>query len=162
MTRRHPLKVLFYISLTIVVLLIGYKAYLNLFEPDFEALHTEQVARIHDMLSDDGGFSFAVVGNINNSVGVFEERMIPALNQSGVDFMVSAGNAVSGGGEDKYRAIQGSLTHLDIPYLLTFGENEYENFGSYRFYDHFGPHFFSIKAGGARLIFLDSTGKTPC
>ena len=161
MKRRHPLKVLFYISLTIVVLLIGYKAYLNLFEPDFEALHTEQVARIHDMLSDDGGFSFAVVGNINNSVGVFEERMIPALNQSGVDFMVSAGNAVSGGGEDKYRAIQGSLTHLDIPYLLTFGENEYENFGSYRFYDHFGPHFFSIKAGGARLIFLDSTGKTP-
>lgn len=161
MTRRPPLKVLFYISLAIVVLLVGYKAYLNLFEPDFEALHTEQVARIHAKLSDGAGFSFAVVGNINNSVGVFEERMIPALNQSGVDFMVSAGNAVSGGGEDKYRAIQGSLTHLDIPYLLTFGENEYENFGSYRFYDHFGPHFFSIKAGDARLIFLDSTGKTP-
>ena len=66
MTRRHPLKVLFYISLSIVVLLIGYKAYLNLFEPDFEALHTEQVARINDMLSDDGGFSFAVVGNISS------------------------------------------------------------------------------------------------
>ena len=37
MKRRHPLKVLFYISLTIVVLLIGYKAYLNLFTPEFEA-----------------------------------------------------------------------------------------------------------------------------
>ncbi len=161
MTRRHPLKILFYINLAIVVLLVGYKGYLNYFEPDFEALHTEQVARIHDNLSDSGGFSFAVVGNINNSVGVFEERMIPVLNQAGLDFVVSAGNAVSGGGEDKYRAIQGTLSHLDIPYLLTFGENEYENFGSYRFYDHFGPHFFSIRAGDARLIFLDSTGKTP-
>ena len=39
MKRRHPLKVLFYISLTIVVLLIGYKAYLNLFAPEFEAEH---------------------------------------------------------------------------------------------------------------------------
>ncbi|MDK8463411.1 glycosyltransferase [Marinobacter sp. SS13-12] len=161
MTRRHPLKILFYVTLAIVVLLIGYKGYLNFFEPDFEALHTEQVARISDELSGTGGFSFAVVGNINNSIGVFEERMIPVLNQSDLDFVVSAGNAVSGGGEDKYRAIQGTLSHLEIPYLLTFGENEYENFGSYRFYDHFGPHFFSIKAGGARLIFLDSTGKTP-
>ena len=112
MKRRHPLKVPFYISLTIVVLLIGYKAYLNLFAPEFEAEHTEQVAQIQDTLSDDGGFSFAVVGNINNSVGVFEERMIPALNQSGVDFVVSAGNAVSGGGEDKYRAIQGTLSQI--------------------------------------------------
>ncbi|MDL0431322.1 glycosyltransferase [Marinobacter sp. TBZ242] len=161
MMPRHPLKILFYVNLAIVVLLVGYKGYLNYFEPDFEALHTEQVARINDTLSGAGGFSFAVVGNINNSVGVFEERMIPALNEADLDFMVSAGNAVSGGGEDKYRAIQGTLSHLDIPYLLTFGENEYKNFGSYRFYDHFGPHFFSIKAGGARLIFLDSTGKTP-
>lgn len=161
MTRRHPLKALFYINLAIVVLLVGYKGYLNYFEPDYEALHTEQVDRIHENLSDPGGFSFAVVGNINNSIGVFEERIIPALNQADLDFMVSAGNAVSGGGEDKYRAIQGTLSHLEIPYLLTFGEHEHENFGSYRFYDHFGPHFFSIKAGGARLIFLDSTGKTP-
>ncbi|MGM0774017.1 glycosyltransferase [Marinobacter sp.] len=161
MTRRHPLKILFYINLAIVMLLVGYKGYLNYFEPDYEALHTEQVDRIHENLSDPGGFSFAVVGNINNSVGVFEERIIPALNQADLDFMVSAGNAVSGGGEDKYRAIQGTLSHLEIPYLLTFGENEYENFGSYRFYDHFGPHFFSIKVGGAQFIFLDSTGKTP-
>ena len=161
MTRRHPLKILFYFTLAIVVMLVGYKGYLNYFEPDFKALHTQQVGRISDSLSDNEGFSFAVVGNINNSIGIFEERMIPVLNQADLDFVVSAGNAVSGGGEDKYRAIQGTLSNLDMPYLLTFGENEYENFGSYRFYDHFGPHFFSVKAGNARLIFLDSTGKTP-
>ena len=158
---RKPLKLLFYLCLLIVVLLLGYKSYLNLFMRDFKGLHTDQVERIHQQVSADEAFSFAVVGNINNSVGIFEERIVPAINASGIDFMVSAGNAVSGGGEDKYRALYGTLSHLDVPYLLTFGAHEYEDFGSFRFYDHFGPHFYSIRAGSSRLIFLDSTGKTP-
>jgi len=158
---RNPLKLLFYLCLLIVILLVGYKAYLNFFMEDFAGVHTEQVEQIHRELSVTEPFSFAVVGNINNSVGIFEERIIPELNASGMDFLVSAGNAVSGGGEDKYRALYGTLSHLDIPYLLTFGAHEYDNFGSFRFYDHFGPHFFSIQAGSSRLIFLDSTGKTP-
>lgn len=161
MTLRNPLKILFYLCLLIVILLVGYKTYLNFFMKDFAGVHTEQVNRIHQNLSATEPVSFAVVGNINNSVGVFEDRIIPELNASQTDFLVSAGNAVSGGGEDKYRALYGSLSHLDIPYLLTFGAHEYENFGSFRFYDHFGPHFFSIQAGNSRLIFLDSTGKTP-
>lgn len=158
---RNPLKLLFYLCLLIVILLVGYKAYLNLFMKDFKGLHTDQVERIQRAIAPDEPISFAVVGNINNSIGIFEERIVPELNNSGIDFMVSAGNAVSGGGEDKYRALYGSLGHLDIPYLLTFGAHEYEDFGSFRFYDHFGPHFFSILAGNSRLIFLDSTGKTP-
>ncbi|KAA1176028.1 glycosyltransferase [Marinobacter salinexigens] len=161
MTRRNPLKWLFYLSLSIVVLLVGYKTYLNLFMEDFQGLHTLEVERIQSAVSEDAPFSFAVVGNINNSVGIFEGRIIPELNASDLAFMVSAGNAVSGGGEDKYRALYGSLGHLHIPYLLTFGAHEYDDFGSFRFYDHFGPHFYSIRAGSSRLIFLDSTGKTP-
>ncbi|WP_166253748.1 glycosyltransferase [Marinobacter salicampi] len=161
MSLRNPLKALFYLNLLIVVLLIGYKAYLNFFETDFEAVHTEQVEQLHRMLDDRDTFSFAVVGNINNSVGIFERKMIPHLNASGVDFMVSAGNAVSGGGEDKYRALHGTLGHLEMPYLLTFGQHEYEDFGSFRFYEHFGPHFYSVTLGNSRLVFLDSTGKTP-
>ena len=158
---RNPLKLLFYLCLLVVLLLVGYKTYLNLFTEDFEGVHTEQVEQLHRQLQPGEPFSFAVVGNINNSVGIFEDRIIPELNRSGLDFMVSAGNAVSGGGEDKYRALYGTLSHLGIPYLLTFGAHEYEDFGSFRFYDHFGPHFFSIEAGNSRLIFLDSTGKTP-
>ncbi|XOB91566.1 glycosyltransferase [Pseudomonadota bacterium 24LQ007] len=161
MIRRNPLKLLFYLCLAIVVALVGYKVYLNFFKQDFEALHSEQVERIHQRTPPGSGVRFAVVGNINNSVGIFERRFIPTLNQAGVDFLVSSGNAVSGGGEDKYRALYGTLSHLDIPYLLTFGPHEYENFGSFRFYDHFGPHFYSVRAGNTRLIFLDSTGKTP-
>ncbi|MDX5329442.1 MAG: glycosyltransferase [Marinobacter sp.] len=161
MIRRNPLKLLFYLCLAIVVALVGYKVYLNFFKQDFEALHSEQVERIHQRTPPGSGIRFAVVGNINNSVGIFERRFIPTLNQASVDFLVSSGNAVSGGGEDKYRALYGTLSHLDIPYLLTFGPHEYENFGSFRFYDHFGPHFYSVRAGNTRLIFLDSTGKTP-
>ena len=161
MTRSNPLKLLFYLCLLIVILLVGYKLYLNFFKQDFEAVHTEQVERIHDRTPPGSAIHFAVVGNINNSVGVFEKRIIPTLNESDLDFLVSAGNAVSGGGEDKYRALQGTLGNLQMPYLLTFGPHEYEDFGSFRFYDHFGPHFFSIRTGNARLIFLDSTGKTP-
>ena len=158
---RNPLKLLFYLCLLVVVLLIGYKAYLNLFAPDFEAVHSHQVERIYQSVKPGEPVSFAVVGNINNSIGIFEGRIVPTLNGSGLDFMVSAGNAVSGGGEDKYRSLYGTLSKLDIPYLLTFGAHEYENFGSFRFYEHFGPHFYSVRTGNARLIFLDSTGKTP-
>jgi glycosyltransferase involved in cell wall biosynthesis len=163
MKRPSPLKLLFYVNLLIVLLLVGYKLYLNFYQPDYQALHADQVEHIEARLAQRAGegFSFAVVGNINNSVGVFEEQIIPELNQAGVDFMVSAGNAVSSGGEDKYRAIQGTLDRLTIPYLLTFGENEEENFGAFRFYEHFGPHFYSVNTSQARLIFLDSTGKTP-
>jgi glycosyltransferase involved in cell wall biosynthesis len=145
----------------IVGLLLGYKVYLNIVLSDFEGEHTPQVEAIQARLENRDSFSFAVVGNINNSVGIFERRIIPMLNASGVDFIISAGNAVSGGGEDKYRALHGTLSHLQIPYVLTFGAHEYEEFGSYRFYKHFGPHFFSFRAGNSRFIFLDSTGKTP-
>jgi glycosyltransferase involved in cell wall biosynthesis len=160
MITKGPFKALFYLNIVLVVALIGYKGYLNLSKPDFTAVHTEQLLALQTKLKDADNFQFAVVGNINNSVGVFERTFIPLLNRSGADFLVSAGNAVSAGGEDKYRALYGTLSRLRMPYLLTFGPNEYANFGSFRFYEHFGPHFYSMKLGNSRFIFLDSTGKT--
>ncbi|MFO8141919.1 MAG: glycosyltransferase [Marinobacter sp.] len=161
MSPRNPLKALFYLSLTVVAVLIGYKVHVNFFKEDFEALHNDQMERIDQRTPVGSEIRFAVVGNINNSVGIFERRFIPVLNHSELDFLISAGNAVSGGGEDKYRALYGTLGHLSVPYLLTFGPHEYDDFGSFRFYEHFGPHFYSVRTGNTRLIFLDSTGKTP-
>jgi hypothetical protein len=155
------LKPVFYLNLLIVILLIGYKLYLNFVEQDFQSIHTRQVERIEARLNDGGPFRFAVVGNANNSVGIFERKIIPMINAAGVDFTISAGNAVSGGGEDKYRALHRTLDRLNAPYLLTFGDNEADNFGRFRFYDHFGPYFFSFSVAGSRFIFLDSTGTTP-
>lgn len=160
MIRGRPFRALFYLNIVLVITLIGYKGYLDLSKPEFSAVHTQQLLTLQNNLKGTDHFSFAVAGNINNSVGVFERTFIPLLNQDGTDFLVSAGNAVSAGGEDKYRALYGTLSHLSIPYLLTFGPNEYANFGSFRFYEHFGPHFFSLTLGDSRLIFLDGTGKT--
>ena len=158
---RNPLKWLFYLNITVVALLLGYKAYLNYVLPEFEGVHTQQLEAIHRAVDDSDRFRFAVVGNINNSVGMFENRIIPRINTSDASFLISAGNAVNNGGEDKYQALYGTLGKLDIPYLLTFGENEHSTFGSYRFYEHFGPHYFSFRVADTRFIFLDSTGKTP-
>jgi hypothetical protein len=67
----------------------------------------------------------------------------------------------SGRGEDNYQSLYGSLQQLTIPFLLTFGEAEHTQFGSFRFYDYLGPYFFSFSVGEAGFIFLDVTGKTP-
>lgn len=161
MNKTRWLKLLFYVNVIIVVAMVGYKLYLNFVSTDYSAVHSDQLAAITAKIDGKEHYSFAVVGNINNSVGIFERRIIPELNHSNIDFVISAGNAVSSGGEDKYRALKGTLSHLQKPYLLTFGENEYEEFGSFRFYEHYGPHFYSFSAGNSRFIFLDSTGKTP-
>lgn len=161
MNRLFQHRLTYYACLLIIAGMLGYKAYLNFVLPDLAALHTQQVEHIRSALNERDSFSFAVVGNIENSVGIFERRFVPMLEEAGVDFVVSAGNAVSGGGEDKYRALEGTLGRLSVPWLLTFGENEFDNFGSFRFYEHFGPHFYTLRFGDTRLIFLDGTGKTP-
>lgn len=160
MPRRRRIKAVFYLNLVIVGLLVSYKIYLNFFEQDFESVHRRQVEHIQSLLEGRERFTFAVVGNINNSVGIFERKIVPMLNTSGVDFIISAGNAVSSGGEDKYRALSGTLSRLNMPWLIAFGENEAENFGDRRYYEHFGPFFFSFAAGNSRFIFLDTTGTT--
>ncbi len=93
-------------------------------------------------------------------MGIFERKIIPLLNQQGYDFVISAGNAVSTGGEDKYRAIYRTLSRLNMPYLLTFGPQEESRLGGFRFYDHFGPLHFSFKSGDNHFLFIDSTGTT--
>ncbi|QJR80158.1 glycosyltransferase [Alteromonas pelagimontana] len=157
---KNALRVLFWLNLILVAALVTYKIYLNFFERDFAAEHAFQVENIEERLNGKSNYRFAVVGNVSNSVGIFERKIIPQLNRGNYDFVVSAGNAVSSGGEDKYRAIYRTLSRLKMPYLLAFGPQEESRIGGYRFYDHFGPLHFSFPAGNSRFIFLDSTGTT--
>lgn len=160
MSGRSWLRWLFYLNLLVVVVVVGYKVYLDVFDAEIESVHAGQVERVQERLAARDSFQFAVVGNVNNSIGLFERRMMPMIGASGADFVVSAGNAVSDGGEDKYRALRGTLSRLDIPYLLTFGEHEAAGLGGYRFYRQFGPYFFTFTAANARFVFLDATGGT--
>ncbi|MFW5954179.1 MAG: glycosyltransferase [Guyparkeria sp.] len=150
------LKLAFYLTLAAILLLVGYRLYLSIYEQGHHAAHAEQIDRLQAQ-ADGDGLHFAVVGNINNSVGLFEHKMVPMLNRAGPDFVVSAGNAVSGAGEDKYRALHRTLSHLEMPYLLTAGQKEAGAFGSFNFYEHFGPFFYGLVAGNSQFLFLDST-----
>lgn len=154
------LRALYFACVACVALVVGYKVYIDVFDSKLESVHAAQVEAIQMILGESEAFEFAVVGNINNSIGIFERQIVPRLNASGAAFVVSTGNAVTDGGEDKYRSLRGSLSRLEIPFLLTFGDNEARGLGAFRFYRHFGPYFFSFRAGNARFVFLDTTGQT--
>lgn len=158
--RRRWFGLLYVGNLLLLCWLIGYQVYLHLDDPVRESVHAEQVKAITGGLGESDTFRFAVVGNINNSVRVFRDEIVPRINEGEYDFMVSAGNAVSGGQEESYRLIHDILSRLQIPYVLTFGDNEASDFGSFRYYEQFGPHFFSFVAGNAHFIFLDGTGRS--
>ncbi|NDW59933.1 glycosyltransferase family 4 protein [Yangia sp. PrR004] len=160
---RKLLAFVFYANLAVILAIASYRLYLLVSAPDASALLVAQIDRIERAAEAEPSapLAFAVIGEGNNSIGVLEQQIIPSINASGDQFLVSAGNIVSGGGEDKYRALLGTLSHLEVPYLLTFGENEHEEFGSTRFYQRFGPHFYSLSLPQVRLVFLDATGRTP-
>lgn len=153
LSRQRWLRLFFYLNLALVVGLITHQIWLYVAEPEFESVHTLQVADIREVLSERTDYRFAVVGNINNSVSVFQDEIVPLINQGGIDFLISAGNAVNGGRQESYQAIYHSLEQLNVPYLLTYGDNEDSDFGSYLFYEYFGPHFYSFVAGDSHFIF---------
>ncbi|WP_447553516.1 glycosyltransferase [Vreelandella sp. EE22] len=159
-SRKRWLRLAFMLNLALVAMLVIHQIWLYAAEPEFESLHTLEVASIRNSLEGRDAYRFAVVGNINNSVNVFRKEIVPRLNASGLDFLVSAGNAVSSGQQESYRAIYQSLEQLDMPYVLTYGDNENSDFGSTLFYEYLGPHFYAFVAGNSHFIFLDGTGKS--
>ena len=162
MRRRSPwLSLLYALNLLLLLSLVIHQGYLFLADPAYESVHAEQVKNIRGQLAGREAFRFAVVGNVNNSMRLFGDEIVPRLNAENVDFVVSAGNAVSGGEAESYWIAHQLFNRLDMPYLLTFGDNEQSDFGSFRYYEQFGPHFFSFEAGNAHFLFIDGTGKSP-
>lgn len=159
---KHRGKLMLYLIsiLLLIAFAIGYKIYLFVYEDDYQSLNAENIDRIEAGLSGKTSYGFAVIGNIKNSMRIFEKRIVPLMKDNDIDFMISAGNAVYDGEEGKYRLLYRGLRKLDIPYVLVAGHNEGEYFGAGRFYRHFGPYFFSFHLENAYFIFLDSTGQT--
>ena len=140
--------------------LIGYKIFLIFAETDYQALNAKHIEQIDTRLQTKEPFTFAIIGNIKNSMKNFEERIVPQIYKNDIDFMISVGNSVYDGAEGKYRLLYRGLKKLQIPYVLAAGHNEIEDFGAGRFYRHFGPYFFSFQLQNSYFIFLDSSGKT--
>jgi 1,2-diacylglycerol 3-alpha-glucosyltransferase len=160
MNRKKRLTLYLVSILLLIAVLIGYKVYLFVYETDYQALNADNIDKIETRLRGKTRYRFAVVGNIRNSMRIFERRIAPLIHDSGADFMVSLGNAVYDGAEGKYRLLYRGLKKLEIPFVVAVGHNEIEDFGAEKFYRHFGPYFFSFHLENAFLIFLDSTGQT--
>ncbi|MFW5863275.1 MAG: glycosyltransferase [Desulfohalobiaceae bacterium] len=160
MPRQRKLRFAFYSVLVLLLLLSGYKIYLYFFETAFQELNARNIQRIQSSLQDESSYSFAVIGDVHNSIGIFDKKIVHQLNQEDLDFLLSTGNSVSNGSDNNYRVLYRSLQKLNMPYVLAFGENEQGEFDSWNFYDHFGPFYFSFQLQDSYFIFLDTTGET--
>jgi glycosyltransferase involved in cell wall biosynthesis len=105
-------------------------------------------------------YSFAVVGNIENSIAIFDNRILEKINQKNADFIVSTGNNLRDGDESKYRVFYRTLEKLNIPFLTAIGSREIRDGGNEKFYKYFGPFYYSFHINDSYFIFLDTTENT--
>lgn len=155
--KRVVLKRVIAVLIFMIIISSIYKIYLHLDETDFK---DHNFINIHSLKESDqdGPFSFAVVSSIKNSNDVFRDRIIPQINRrQDIDFLISTGDSVLDGAEEKYRILNKTLKSLNSPSIIGIGGNEVSDNGYMRYYKHFGPSYFSFFYDKTYFIFLDST-----
>ncbi|MFN2339744.1 MAG: glycosyltransferase [Halanaerobium sp.] len=152
-------KVYIFIFIIIILILISYKIYAPYTIQDFNAVNVRNMDIIKENIEDDN-YTFAVVGNIENSIAIFDNRILEKINQNQVDFIISTGNNLRDGDESKYRVFYRTLEKLNIPFLTAVGRREIADGGNENFYKYFGPFYFSFEIGDSYFIFLDTTENT--
>lgn len=158
--RKKSLRILLFIDIILLLIFILYKGYLFIFEANFVATNINNIKRL-DYIKADDGVSFAILGNIKSSIDVFDKKIVEEINtDKNLDFVISTGNAIIAGDEDKYRILNKSLNKIKIPTVIGIGDKEVSNNGSSKFYEHYGPYYFSYNLNDAYFIFLDTTGTT--
>jgi 1,2-diacylglycerol 3-alpha-glucosyltransferase len=157
---RKLIKGLICANIAILLVIVGYKVYLNYHEQDFVDSNFQNIKRIEAAAPKDT-YSFVVFGSIESSINVFQKKIIGQINgDDGISFAVSTGDAVLDGSEDKYQILNQSLNQLAIPKIIGVGSTEISDGGDIRFYKHFGPYYFSYTYGKSYFIFIDTSGLT--
>jgi glycosyltransferase involved in cell wall biosynthesis len=146
--------------LVIIAVFTLVKIYVAIFETNFHDLNITNIEKIEKNLDGKDSFSFAVIGNVENSIDVFDYKLLPLINEKKPDFVIFTGNSIMDGAEDKYGALYKTLGKLASPFILAVGDNEVSDFGAKRFYRHIGPYYFSFATHNTYFIFLDTTGQT--
>ncbi|MFN2364429.1 MAG: glycosyltransferase [Halarsenatibacteraceae bacterium] len=147
------------ILVIIIVILVSYRIYAPYSIQDFNAVNIKAVEEIRDNIDEDE-YSFSVVGNIKNSIAIFDNQILPDLDPEETDFILSTGNNLVNGDEAKYRVFHRTLRQMQIPFLSAAGVNEIEDEGHQNFYKYFGPFYYSFEFGNSYFIFIDNTGNT--
>ncbi len=143
----------------IILIIISYKIYAPYTIQDFNAVNVKNMEIIKENIKDDD-YTFAVVGNIENSISIFDNRILEKINQKDVDFIISTGNNLRDGDESKYRIFYRTLEKLNIPFLTAIGDQEMKDDGNENFYKYFGPFYYSFQIDDSYFIFLDTTENT--
>jgi len=152
-------KVYIFIFIIIILIIISYKIYAPYTIQDFNAVNVRNMGIIKENIENDD-YTFAVVGNIENSIAIFDNRILEKINQNQVDFIISTGNNLRDGDESKYRIFYRTLEKLNIPFLTAVGRREIADGGNENFYKYFGPFYFSFQIDDSYFIFLDTTENT--
>ncbi|MBU3145093.1 glycosyltransferase [Clostridium sp. CF012] len=160
MRGKKSLKILLCLDIALLLIFIFYKGYLFIFEADFVSTNIKNIQKL-DYIKGHENISFAVLGNIKSSIDIFDKKIVRGINtDSELDFVISTGNAVIAGDEDKYRILNKSLNKIKIPTIIGVGDKEISNGGNSKFYYHYGPYYFSYNVNDAFFVFLDTTGIT--
>ncbi|HMA59803.1 MAG TPA: hypothetical protein VKN64_05865, partial [Halanaerobiales bacterium] len=154
---KNKTKVFFIILIAAIIILFTYKIYAPFSIQDFNAVNYKSISQVKREVKDNS-FSFAVLGNIKNSISIFDKGILPRLRSDRPDFIISTGNNVVDSGEGKYRVLYRTLQRMKIPFITSVGENEIEEEGHKNFYKYFGPFYFSFNLDDSYFIFLDTTG----
>lgn len=153
-------KKIIYLIVIVLVAVLCYKVYLVLHEEDYRSSNFNNIQKI-DSLSEKDDYAFAVLGSAENSIDIFQNKIIPDINNDGdILFMISTGNSVLDGVEDKYRILHRMLGKMKVPYIIGVGTSEIADGGNMNFYKHFGPFYNSFVYGNSYFIFIDTTGTT--
>ncbi|RAK05248.1 glycosyltransferase involved in cell wall biosynthesis [Halanaerobium saccharolyticum] len=152
-------KIYLLILIIIILILISYKIYAPYTIQDFNAVNVRNMDIIKNRIENED-YSFAVVGNIENSIAIFDNRILEKINQKNADFIISTGNNLRDGDESKYRVFYRTLEKLNIPFLTAIGSREIRDGGNENFYKYFGPFYYSFHINDSYFIFLDTTENT--
>ncbi len=149
-------KVVLLVILAIIIVVFTYKIYAPYTIQSFNAVNLKNIKNIRSNISKNK-FSFVVLGNIENSISIFDKQILKELQENPPDFIISTGNNVVDSGEGKYRVLYRTLQKMKIPFVTAVGENEIKDDGFKNFYKYFGPFYFSFPVQDSYFIFLDTT-----
>jgi glycosyltransferase involved in cell wall biosynthesis len=152
-------KIYLTIFILIILILITYKIYAPYTIQDFNAVNVKNMDIIKNNVQTNE-YTFAVVGNIENSITIFDNRILEQINSGNVDFIISTGNNLRDGDESKYRVFYRTLKKMNLPFLTAIGSKEIKDDGNENFYKYFGPFYYSFQINDSYFIFLDTTENT--
>lgn len=103
---------------------------------------------------DDGGCSFAVIGDTRSGDAVYK-ALLGQIEASGVDFIVHLGDLVYHGYAEEYEAYQELIDAVPLPIIPVRGNHEIVS-GAANFAIYIGAEAWTFDFGGCRFVGIDN------